>query len=130
MADPGSVEIKSLLDTPSDSLAALMNTLQEAMAQTQHDDNLTVPPSTFSAIRALSSYYRDLGNKVTSISTSSPAKKDVLAALTELEASLVKLSRALREGTTANATPDLDAAAQATGRAGNLLAHASDRLAH
>lgn len=128
MADPGSAEIKSLLDTPSASLTQLMTALATAMSQAQQDDNATVPPSTFSAIRALRAYYRNLGNNVRSISTSSPAKGQVLAALTGLEASLASMSKALQEGTSDNATADLTAAEQQSAQAHTQLARASNAL--
>jgi hypothetical protein len=128
MADQGAAKIKSLLDTPSASLAGLMNTLQNAMSQAQNDNNLTVPTSTFSAINALRNYYRNLGNNVRSISTSSPAKGEVLAALKQLDASLVSLSKALQEGTSDNATGDLTASEQHSAQASTQLARASSAL--
>jgi hypothetical protein len=63
-----------------------------------------------------------------SISTRSPAKGQVLAALTELQAGLASLSKALREGTSDDATADLAAAQQQSAQAGKQLAHASDAL--
>lgn len=128
MADAGAAEIKSLLDTPSASLGDLMITLATTLSEAQQDDNATVPPSTFSTIHALRTYYRNLGNNVRSISTRSPAKGQVLTALSELDASLVSMSTALHEGTSDDATAKLTAAQQQSAQASKQLARASDAL--
>jgi hypothetical protein len=128
MADPGAAKIKSLLDTPSESLAQLMIALATALSQAQQDDNATVPPSTFSTIHALRTYYRNLGKSITAISTSSPAKGQALTALTQLEASLATLSTALQEGTSDNATADLTTAQEQSAQANKQLALASSAL--
>jgi hypothetical protein len=128
MADAGAAEIKSLLDTPSASLAELMIALATALSQAQQDDNATVPSSTFSTINALRTYYRNLGNSVRSIRTSSSAKGQVLEALTQLEAGLASLSKGLREGTSDDATADLTVAQQQSAQANQQLARASSAL--
>ena len=128
MADSGAAEIKSLLDTPNESLGQLMMALADGMYQVQQDDNATVPQSTFSAIHALRTYYRNLGNTIRSIHTSSPAKGQVLTALTQLEAGLATLSRALQEGTSADASADLTTSQQQSTQANKLLAQASEAL--
>jgi hypothetical protein len=128
MADAGAAEIKILLDTPSAPLGELMVALATAMSQVQQDDNATVPPSTFSTIHALRSYYRNLGKTINSISTSSSAKGQVLTALTQLEASLATLSKALQEGTGDDATADLTTAQQQSAQANTQLARASSAL--
>jgi len=128
MADAGAAEIKSLLDTPSASLAELMIALATALSAAQQDDNATVPPSTFSTISALGTYYRNLGNSVRSIRTSSSAKGQVLEALTQLEAGLAGLSKGLREGTSDDATADLTAAQQQSAQANKQLARANSAL--
>ncbi len=128
MPDQGAAKIKSLLDTPSGSLAELMIALATAMSQAQQDDNATVPPSTFSTIHELRAYYRNLGNDVKSITTSSPAKGQVLAALTEVDAGLAALSKGLRAGASDDAMADLAAAQQQSAQANRQLARASDAL--
>ncbi len=128
MADSGAAEIKLLLDTPSESLGQLMMAVADGMYQVQQDDNATVAPSTFSAIHSLRSHYRNLGNTIQLIHTSSPAKGQILEALTQLEASLATLSTALQEGTGANATADLTTSQQQSTQAKKLLAQASDAL--
>ncbi len=129
MADAGAARIKSLLDTPSASLNNLLNALQNGMAQAQDADNLAVPASTFSAISALRGYYRNLGNTVRSIGTSSPAKGQVLAALKQLDASLVSLAKGLNEGTTSSAQSDITSAQQQAAQANSTLLSASKALA-
>ena len=129
MADSGAAQIKSLLNTPSANLASLLNTLQNAMAQAQADANsLTVPSSTFSAISALRNYYRNLGSNVGSIQTSSPGKRQVLAALNQLDASLASLSKAMQDGTSDNATTDIANAQQQAAQANSQLSRASKAL--
>jgi hypothetical protein len=128
MADSGAAQIKSLLDTPSASLGQLMMGLANGMYQVQQDDNATVPPSTFSAIHSLRAYYRNLGNTIRSIHTSSPAKGQVLTALTQLDASLATLSTALQQGTSDQATAGLTTSQQQSTQANKLLALASEAL--
>lgn len=129
MADNGATRIKKLLDTPSASLASLLNTLQNSMAQAQVDSNsLTVPSATFPAISALRNYYRNMGNTVRSVQTSSPGKGQVLAALKALDGSLVSLSKALQENTSDNATTDVASAQQQAAQANAQLARASKVL--
>jgi hypothetical protein len=128
MADQGAAKIKSLLDTPSSSLADLMTALQNGMSATQGDD-LVVPSSTYRAITGLRHYYSDLARKVRAIHTGSHAKVDVLAALGKLDASLVSMSKALHEGTGDDALADLEAARQRSAQANSALVHASKRLA-
>ncbi len=129
MADQGAAKIKSLLDTPSASLSDLMNTLQSVMSQALSDDNLSVPTATFTAINAARGYYRNLAGTVRSISTSSPGKAQVLAALKQLDASLVSLSKGLQQGTGDNAMTALAAAEQQSAQAGTQLRRASKALA-
>ena len=128
MADPGAAEIKSLLDTPSASLGELMVALVTAMSEAQHDNHATVPPSTFTIVGALCAYYRDLGDSVQSISTRSPAKEQVLAALAEIDSGLVSLTRALHQGTSDQANTDLAAAEQQSAEANRQLVRASNAL--
>jgi hypothetical protein len=105
-----------------------MIALATAMSEAQQDDNATVPPSTFSSIHELRVYYRNLGNDVRSISTSSPAKGQVLAALTEVDAGLAALSKGLRAGASDDANANLAAAQQQSAQANRQLARASDAL--
>jgi hypothetical protein len=128
MADSGAAEIKTLLDTPSASLGQLVMAVADGMYQVQQDDNATVAPSTFSAIHSLRAYYRNLGNTIQSIHTNSPAKGQVLTALTQLQASLATLSTALQAGTSADATADLTSSQQQSVQAKKLLAQAADAL--
>lgn len=128
MADQGAARIKGLLNTPSVSLASLTIALANAMSQAQTDDNLTVPSSTFAAISALRNYYRNLTNTVRSIQTSSKAKAQVIAALKQVDASLVALSKGLQEGTGSNATADLGTARQQFAQGRTQLLAASKAL--
>lgn len=128
MADQGARKIKSLLDTPSSSLADLTSALQNGMAAAQGDD-VAVPSSTDRAISGLRRYYAGLARKVRAIHTSSRAKADVLSALAKLDASLASMSKSLQEGTGDDALADLEAARLRSAQAGSALTRASRRLA-
>ncbi len=128
MADQGARKIKSLLDTPSSSLADLTSALQNGMAAAQGDD-VAVPSSTDRAISGLRRYYAGLARKVRAIHTTSRAKADVLSALAKLDASLASMSKSLQEGTGDDALADLEAARLRSSQAGSALARASRRLA-
>ena len=128
MADAGARKIKDLLDTPSEALAKHLKRVRTGMAAASGDDG-AVPRSTYGSISGLLSYYRRLHLKVEDTKTSSPAKKDVTAALFQIEGALASLSEGLKRGTGDDATTQLNNAQRRARRGASDLARASKRLA-
>ena len=115
MADAGARKIKDLLDTPSQTLQTHMKAVRTGMAATSGDDG-AVRSSTYRSISAVLSYYRRLHVKVEDTKTKSAAKKDVTAALFQIEAALASLSEGIKRGTADNAGEQLDKAQRRAAR--------------
>ena len=127
MADAGARKIKALLDTPSATLGTHMEAVRSGLRAVSAEGK--VPRSTYDSISKVLGYFRRLHLQIEDTKTRSPAKRDVTAALFQMEAALANLSEGLKRGTGAGAADQMDKAGRRAGRASSDLTRASKRLA-
>ncbi len=128
MADAGARKIKALLDTPSATLAKDMAAVRSGLRAASVDEG-AVPRSTYASISKVLSYYRRLHLQIEDTKTSSPAKRDVTAALFQIENAFALVSEGLKRGAGDGAADQMDKAGRRAARASSDLTRASRRLA-
>jgi hypothetical protein len=127
--DPGADEVKKLLETPSTSLEAAIQSLGANLeaAHAAQTGGIRLPESTRTPINQLHAYYRELFRRISGCETNNPARKEAMKACKRMEEGLDNLATAIGlEGEEAKQETELGAIEME--RAGTELAHALQRL--
>jgi hypothetical protein len=125
MADSGAREIRSLLETSSDTLAESMSKIGDGLKL--DDPDSPVGKSAFEGIREARTYYGGLARRIRRIDTSADAKPDVLDAIERLNSGLKLFAKGLAdEGT--NRGDRIASGAERTQEAAADLARATKAL--
>lgn len=96
VADQGAQEIRGLLETSSDTLAAAMEKVGDGL--TLRDADAEVGRAAFQGITEARNYYSGLARRIRRTHTSADAKPDVLDALGRLNSGLALFAKGLKAG--------------------------------
>ena len=98
MADAGAEQIRALLDAKSARLAKSYRRLATSMRKIPNREGGVPTPLAFAALDDVRAFYAELVGQISSVSTTSPAKPAVIAALAILDEGHAALGEALQIG--------------------------------